>query len=788
MISVLDRKLVRDMSRLKGQSLAVACVMACGIATLVMSISTISSLGAALSAFYERSRFADVFANLERALEALGARIAEIPGVSVVETRVALAFTLDVEGMVEPALGRMISIPDLGEPRLNAIHLRQGRLPEAAHTDEVVISEPFALANGLRPGDHLDAVINGRWQRLRIVGVALSPEFIFQVRPGEILPDDRRFGVGWMRKRALDGAYDMDGAFNDVLVRLAPGADERAVIAAMDALLEPHGGGGAYSRDEQQSHRYVADELTQLETMALIPPAMFLSVSAFLVNLVLGRTVRQQREQIAALRAFGYTGREVGWHFAKFVLVIVVVGVGLGVGLGDQLGRLLNAMYGQFFKFPSFPFRLDPAAVATGVLVSVGAASIGAWRSVRWASALPPAQAMRPEPPPTYRRTLAERLGLARMLSPAMRMVLRNLERRPGRAAMSVLGIAMGAAVVVLGNFSVDSIDRIMEHEFEIAQRQDVTVTLTEATHRRALHELASLPGVLRAEPLRVVPARLHHGHLSERLGVQALERSDGLQRVVDARARLVDLPTEGLVISTGLAEQLRAAPGDMLTIEVLEGQRPVRAVRVAGVMEGYIGSSAMMSLEAADRLMRQDGVVSGATLLVDPDRTLELYRVLKRTPRVAGVSLKDATIRSFRTTMAENLLRMRLVNVAFACVIAVGVVYNAARISLAERSHELASLRVLGFHRREISFILLTELGVLTAVAIPIGMLIGSAMAAWAVAALQTETQRFPLAISSRTLAMAASVVATAAAISGLLVRRRLDRLDLVAVLKTKG
>ena len=389
MISALDRKLLRDLARLKGQSLAVACVMACGIATLVMSLSTIASLQAALAAFYDRSRFADVFAGLERAPEPLHARIREIPGVSVVETRITLAFTLDVEGMVEPALGRMISLPDEGDPRLNAIHLRHGRLPEAAHADEVVISEPFALANALRPGDRLSAVINGRWQSLRIVGVALSPEFIFQVRPGEILPDDRRFGVGWMRRRALENAYDMDGAFNDVLIRLAPGADERAVIAALDGLLEPYGGQGAYGREEQQSHRYVADELTQLRTMALIPPAMFLSVSAFLVNLVLGRTVRQQREQIAALRAFGYTGREVGLHFAKLVLVVVVVGVGLGVALGDQLGRLLNDMYGQFFKFPSFPFALDPAAVATAVLVSAGAAGVGAWRSVRWASALP---------------------------------------------------------------------------------------------------------------------------------------------------------------------------------------------------------------------------------------------------------------------------------------------------------------------------------------------------------------------------------------------------------------
>jgi putative ABC transport system permease protein len=395
---------------------------------------------------------------------------------------------------------------------------------------------------------------------------------------------------------------------------------------------------------------------------------------------------------------------------------------------------------------------------------------------------------MRPEPPPSFGPTLAERVGLSRLLSPGTRMVLRNLERRPGRAAASVLGIGLGAAVIILGNFSIDAIEAIMEHEFELTQRQNVTVNLAEASHGRVLHELAGMPGVLRAEPVRTLGVRLRHGHRSERIAIQALSRPDGLHRVVDARGRVVDLPPEGLVISTGLAEALGARAGDALTVEVLEGQRPVRQVRVAGVMESYLGMTAVMSLGAADRLMRQDGVVSGAVLLVDQGRALELYGELKRTPGVAGVSLKDATIRSFRKTLAENLLMMRMVNLTFACVIAVGVVYNAARISLAERSHELASLRVLGFHRREISFILLLELAVLTALAIPVGLAIGTGMAAWAVEALQTETQRFPLVIRDRTYALAASVITIAAGISGLLVRRRLDHLDLIAVLKTKG
>jgi len=787
-VRVLNVMLARDLARFKGQAVAICLVMACGVATFVMSLSTVHSLGASMDAYYDRSRFPDVFAQLKRAPLPLLGRIAEVAGVRTAEARISVEVNLDVPGLREPAVGRVVSLPDSGEPRLSAIHLRAGRLPEPWRNDEAVISEAFARAHGLGPGDTVTAIINGRLQLLRVVGVGLSPEFVYQVRPGDFLPDDKRFAVIWMRERALALAFDMDGAFNDLAVALMPGASESAVIAGIDGLTERYGGLGAYGRDEQTSHRYLTDEMSQLRTMALIPPTIFLSVSAFLVNIVMARQVRTQRSEIATLKAFGYSGREVAWHYTKFVLVLVLAGAALGTAFGAWLGASLTRMYSEFFRFPVFEYGLPVRVVALGAAITGGAALAGALASVRRAARLPPAEAMQPEPPPVYRPTLVERLGLEARFPPAVKMVLRRLERQPVRSLLSMLGISASVGVLVLGAFIGGALDELIDLEFSVIQRQDVTVVFNDPATARARFEVESMPGVVSAEAFRVVPARLRHGPRERREAVWGYPIDGSLRQFVDERRRPVRPPPEGVLLSDQLAKLLDAEPGDTITAEILEGQRPTVELRVAGIGGAFIGTSAVMSLEALSRLMGEGGAVSGALLDTDGTRTDPLYTALKRTPRVRSVTVKDAALVSLMDTLESNVLRMRLFNTLFACVIAFGVVYNTARIALAERAHELATLRVLGFRRGEISFILLAELAVLTVLAIPLGWAFGYGLA-WTVStAMSTETQRVPFVVTVPTFAFAALVVALAATASALVVRGRLDGLDLVEVLKTRA
>lgn len=785
-MSPLDRKLVRDLLHLRGQMIAVALVVACGVSMFVTLRSMHRYLLETQASYYAEYRFADLFAQLKRAPLGTAAAIAALPGVTAVEPRIVVDVLVDVPGLPEPATGRLISLPRGRRPALNQLHLRRGRW--LAGRGEVLVSEAFARANRLEIGDTLGAVIHGRWQRLRIVGLALSPEYIYEIRGvGDFFPDNRRFGVMWMGYDQLAAAFDLEGAFNDVTLTLSRGASEPAALDRLDRLLAHWGGLGAYGRDDHISHRFVTDEITETQVTSVTIPAIFLGVTAFLLHIVMSRLVATQRDQIAVLKAFGYRNAVIGRHFLKLALAPVLAGSGVGAALGLWFAVQLAQVYARFYQFPVLRYEPEPGIVVLAVAIAGGAALFGAWDAARRAMALPPAEAMRPEAPARFQVGWLERLAGRRLAAPATRILLRNLERRPWKAVLSIVGIALAASIVVLGWYTFDAIEFMKNVQFRTVQREDVTVVLREPSSAAARHALARLPGVLRAEPFRFVAARFRHGHRTYRSALQGLDPQGELRQIVDRGFRRHDLPPEGVLLTARLAETLAVRPGDTLTVEVLEGARPMRRVKVAGVVDEMLGMSAYLELPALNRLMQEGGTVSGAYLEVDPRTREGLYARLKRLPAVAGVGVREAALRGFETTVAESFWISISTLITFACIIAFGVIYNGARIALSERGRELASLRILGFSRGEVAAMLLGEQALLTALAIPLGAAFGFGVCALLALRFESDLFRLPLVVSGRTYLFAFLTVAASALASGLAVRRRLDRFDLVQVLKTR-
>ncbi len=787
-MSALSTKLVRDLLQLKAPLLAIALVMACGVAGLVMTRTASLSLRNSVDTYYDRYRFADLFVSLKRAPLAVTDQIAAIPGIALSEARVTVEVTLDVPGVIEPAVGRVISIPDDRPPALHRIYLRKGRLPDPDREGEVLVGEAFAEAVGLGPGDTVEAVINGTRDVLRITGVALSPEFVYAIRPGGFVPDDKRFAVFWMPRRQLAPLFDMEGAFNDLIVRLSPGAAEQRTIDGLDAVLDRYGGGGAYSRDEQTSHRYITDELDQLRTMGTVMPTVFLFVSAMLVNIVLARLIRTQREQIAVLRAFGYSRWSIGSHYLSLALAVALTGAVLGVIVGAIMGKSMLGLYGRFYRLPIIEFELGLGAAAASISATSAAAFLGAVHAVAGAMRLPPAEAMRPEPPGNYHASVIDRSRMLSGLAPSTKMFLRHIERRPLRAMVSIVGMSLAISVLTMGTYISDAIDYLIDHQFGAADRYDMSVSFIEPRTTGAVHEIASLPGVINTEPFRVVSARLSHNHRTERQAIIGVPIDPELSRVLDDKGRPIRVPTSGLVLTEALAKQLGAAPGDAVTVEVLEGQRPVLVSRVEGLARSYVGSGAYMSLDALHGVLREGDVASGVHLTFDPRETGAFFARLKDTPQVASTVVKRAALESFENTLAESIMIMRAFNLSFACVIAVGVVYNSARIALAERARELATLRVLGMSRGEIAAIFFGELALLMLAAIPVGLTGGYVLCKVMSSLMSTETHRIPFVISPGTMAFAVAVVLAAAIVTALDSKRQLDEIDLIAVLKASA
>jgi len=772
---------------MRGQVLTVGLIVASGIATYVTMRGAYESIARAQQDYYSRYHFADVFAQLKRAPSSVAAEISHIPGVGVVETRIVVEVNLDVPGLDEPAVGRLVSVPARQAPSLNDLFLRRGRRIEPGRQDEVLVSESFATANRLDVGNSIGAVINGRWEKLRIVGVALSPEYVYEIRGAEVFPDNKRFGVLWMSREALGPLFNMEGAFNDVSLILAPGANEPAVLQRLDKILEPYGGLGAFGREDQVSHRFLADEIAQDRVTGIFVPSIFLGIAAFLIHIVLSRLVSTQRNAIGLLKAFGYSDADVGIHYLKFALVAVLLGTAAGAPLGLWMGGGLARMYQKFFHFPELRFIVGPKLIAWSIAISGLAACLGALTSLRAVVALPPAEAMRPESPPQFREGIAERLGIARLVSISTRMILRNLERRPWRAILTIVGMSLAVAILIVGFYFFDAIDYIVQVQFRTAQRDDVTIALSQPGGEQVRYDVNHLIGVLHSEPFRIVPARLRFGNRTKRIGLHGLEPNSDLRRVVARNFDIIPIPPQGILLTTKLADILGVRRGDVVTVDVLEGARPSRQVTVAGTVDEMIGLSAYMDISALNRMMREGPSISGAYLSVDSRKMQTLYSELKRTPAVAGVAVRGAMLESFYRTIAESLRISTTTLNLFACLIAVGMVYNSARVALSERGHELASLRVLGFNQREISFMLLGEQGLLALVSIPVGFLIGYGICALLTLAMQTELYRMPLVINASTYALAVLIIGLACLGTGALLYRRMKRLDLVAVLKTR-
>jgi len=783
MMGALEKKLFRDLWLLRAQVSAIVVVVAAGVAIFFAMMGAYDALVRTQSDYYRQYRLGDVFARVVRA-PLSAARAAEgIAGVAEVRARVAIDVAADVPGLGEPAMLHIVSMPAAGA--LDGVFLRSGAPPE--RPDEIVLNEAFALADHLGPGSTVTATLAGRRHLLRVVGVGLSPEFVFQ-GGATLIPDDHRFGVGWMEEKALAASAGMAGAFNDLSLSLAPGTGQADVLASLDSLLAPWGAFGAQGRrDGLFSDRILSDKITQLRASAQLVPTVFLGVAAFLLNVVLGRLVATQRTQIGTLKAFGLSDFRVGLHYLELVLVVVLVGTVVGAVGGAWLGSGLIALYRGYYHFPDLTFRPEPATLFTAAGIALLASSLGAMGAVRRATALPPAEAMRPEPPPVFRAGVLDRPGVRRVLGTSARMALRNLLRRPGRTALSVLGVAFAAAIMVLVGAMSDALGYLCDVYFNESQRSDATVLFADARPVPAARELASMPGVLRAEPFRAVAVTLHHGPLRYRTAITGVARDGELHPIVDAGGHEVAIPEEGLVLSRILAEKLAVGTGDALEVELLEGRHRTRPAQVVAVVDDLMGVAATMDLDALTRLAEGSPLASGVELRTDERRIPAVLAGLRATAEVASVSLRTVAQKSFTDQIDQSLGVTQRIEVVFAFIIAFAVVYNSARTALSERSRELATLRVLGFSNVEVAGVLLGELAAITAAAIPVGLALGYVIAAATVRAAATDLMRIPFIIHGSTFSGAAIVVALSALVSAVIVGRQVTELDLVSVLKTR-
>jgi len=784
-VNALDIKLLRDLWRIRGQAVAIALVLAAATATFVLSLGVHRSLVETRDAYYERNSFADVFADMTRAPRSVVSRVAAIPGVRRAEGTIQQFATLDFPGRVEPVRAMINSVDEHGRTRLNRLLLRGGRLPRAGEAGEVVVDEVFAKANDLRLGSQVDALIYGRKQPLRIVGLGLAPNYIYAIAPGDLIPDDSRFGVLWMGQEALEAATDRTEAINALSLTLEHGTSQADVIRKVDALIARYGGSGAYGREDHLSHAFLDNELMQLDALTRVVPPIFLLVSTFLVYIVLSRMIRTERTQIGLMKAFGYSNLAIGWHYLKFALAIAALATVMGSLAGIWMGQGMTRLYARYYRFPFLYYEISPVVFLGAAGLSFGAAALGAIGGMREAARLDPAEAMTLPPPPIYRAGVVEQAGRKLAFTTTGHMIARHIARWPWRSAVTVAGVALSMGLLFATMQFIDSSRTMLDSYFYRAQRQNLTVTFIEPRNEAVLRELAHLPGVLRVEPVRAVPVKLSRGNRVERGAIESAPTASLLTARIDSDGQEIELPPAGLMLSRQMADKLAVRAGDRVMVEMLGGRRTRAFLPVAGVIDEFIGERVYASEATMTGLVRDAAPVGSALLRIDPNRRGRILAKLKEMPLVLGVTERDAALQKFEQMIDDNLFTMLGFYITFASAIAVGVVYNSARILFSERAHELATLRVLGYQRSEVAVVLLGELAVLVLLAVPLGCLLGYGLAQLMTAMFSSDLFRLPFAPSRASYGYSALVVLAAATATALVVARRVLGLDMVRVLK---
>ena len=784
--SSLRRKLLRDLRRMRGQVITIALVLAAGVAATLSLTGTYRALGHARDDYYAEHGFPDLWVHLERAPDSVHPRLASLPGIAAAEARLVEPLTVQVPGARRPASGRIHSLSTSDGDPLRGLVLRRGRAPDPLRPDEVALLASFADAHGLEPGDRLDVVLAGRRQPLTIAAIVLAPEYVFAVGAGGGI-DPRGVPVVWMPRVHLAPRVGKVGAFDDVTFTLAPGASEPAAIAEIDRALVAYGGTGAYGRAQQPSHMLVSGEIQQLELMATRIPIVFLLVAAFLINIVLGRLVRLQREQLAVLRALGYGRWALARHVAGFAGVVVAIGGVIGVAGGAWLGGGLTSLYLRFFQFPSLAFRVEPDLAVAAIAICAAAAGAGSMRAMRQAMKLTPAEAMRPPAPARYTRGVLTRLGLARVAGPMGRMIVRELERKPVSAAISVLGVAFAVGIIVIGRFETDSLDSMIDDALMGTMREDVAVSLVRPVPRSALTWFGHAPGVLAAEPAYAVPVRMTGAGAHRDVVITGLAPDGRLRVVRDGRGAAVRVPADGLLVSALLARRLGVGVGDVVWLERRDGDHRRFTLPIAATVDDRVGLNAYVELDALARALHEEPRLSQVLLRVEARELDALMHALVDVPAIIDVTEVAAFRDSFLAQSGESMTFMIFLTSVLGGVIAVGVVYNHARVALSERERDLATLRVLGYRRDEVAVVLIGQLAIQVAIAIPIGLVFGALMAQALMSTADPEQYRFAVVITPRTYGFAALVVTGAAFATALVTRRRLDRVDLTGALKAR-
>ncbi len=773
--------------------LAIAGMMIIGVTVFVGLRSAHRNLRQAQADYYEATRFADFWIRLKKAPVGRLEDLATTAGVGEVITRISHYATVDLTDVDKPLNALVLSAPDQGQPRLNRLVLRSGAYFSSLRPNEVIVIDQFARAHDIRPGHWIALTLNERKERLLVVGTAISSEFTYLLGPGSIVPDPKQFGVFFIKRTFAEEILDFDGAANQVIGRWSSRDEvlQHVRLAQMERRLEPYGVLSKTERARQASHQFLDGEIEGLGVSATVLPTVFLVAAALVLNVLMMRLARRQRQVVGTLKALGYEDRQLFFHFLKLGMIVGVAAGVAGILSGYAVSVGMTRIYHDYFEFPQLLSGLYLDIFAWGFAISLVCAVAGSLRGARALYRLAPAEAMRPEPPRRGGAVWLERIHvLWRRLSTPWRLAVRGVLRQRFRTFTSLFATSMGAALLTAGLLMVHTVGFLVDFQFRELARSDGEIMLSDERGIEVVGEVLRLPGVDAAEPVYYLPCTLRHGPYRYRTSITGLIPEAKMTRPQMVDGTRIPLLSSGLIVNRRLADILHVQVGDTVTVQPTRGDRTIRPSRINAIADGFLGIVAYADIRHVSRLAGESLAVNSVQLITDRDRSHDRARNrrLKDTPTVSMVLSRHELIASLEETIVQNMMVFIVVLVGFSGTIFLGSLLNASLISLSERTREVATLLAIGYSPWQVGGMFLRESALVGAVGTGLGLPLGYGLMWLSILPYETN-DLFRIPLVTAPWIWWTSTIAGVVFVLGahLIVQRRINQLDFRDVLNVR-
>ncbi len=778
---------LRDIKSNKGQYIAVILVVVIGIAMYNATLMSYENLSNSVEYYYEEYNLPHLFVRLNKSSESV-VRVAEgVDGVTSARGRLVLDVPMEVPDYEGRVQARVVSVPPSNNDALNKLYLEDGRYVSGSYRDTVLVEKMFMEFHGLEIGSTIYPIVDGKRIELEVGGKAVSPEHIYVIPSAQaMMPDNERFTILFLEHGFMQQLFGYDGMVNEVIVEIKDEDRVEEIKKELEDRLKHYGLISVTERDEEVSYVMMENELNGLESMGSAYPVIFLTIGSIVIYMLLLRLVDNQRLQIGVLMALGFTKRAILFHYLGYALFVGFVGSALGSLAGIKLGGALTRYYLVFFNVPVLQIKTYVSVIIIGILMSVVFCGIAGLNAAKRVLKIAPAEAMRPVAPIEGKKWWGERiLPFIGSMKISWRLTFRNMWRNKKRTIFTVSAISMTVGLMISILMMLDSVDYLFEMAFGDALSYDYKVAFTTDVHQDIVNDLSEFEEITYVEPIAEYPFRLKNGWREKNTMIMGIERNSRVYHLSGLNGGRIDVPREGILLTEGLAESLGVKRGDMLTIEALNKPGIERQVTVKGLVEEYMGGSGFMELDVLNGVLQEGSTINNALINLRYNSG-NFVRDIEGMAYVQSVREPDDMVKQYNEYMGLMYAYIGVI-ITLSCIMGFAIIYNTTTISIMERKRELASLRIMGFTNKKVSELIFNENTAVSVMGLIVGMPLGRFMGVQMLNYVPEDMMSLPLVIFPKTYVLAAVTVALFVILAQMANMRRISRMDLVEVMKSR-